>query len=353
MSDSSKRTHHDGSSTRAYTAEQKAAVLRIKRCAPTAFYEILGLEEVRSSCGDGEIKKAYRRLSLLTHPDKNGYGGADEAFKLVSRAFQVLSDPDKKAKYDKFGGDPDNRFAGASSSSSGASASPFSGFARSSHGGAGRAPMFEEEISPEEMFRQFFGGGMGGGGFGGPFGGFDNGPGFVFNLGGGGPGIRIHQFGGGAPRRRPQRNPDGTPAPQPSPISALSSLLPLLILFVLPLLSSLFSGATTPQGPSIRFAERAPWTMARTSERLSIPYWVNPVEVEDMSKKKWRALDEAAELRHIEILTQECVAEEQRVERMVQDAQGWFFVDEEKMALARAYRKVSCERRRALLGKLR
>jgi len=88
----------------------------------------------------------------------------------VSRAFQILSDPDKKSKYDKFGGDPESRFSGASASSG---ASPFSGFAsqRAPRGGGGS--MFEEEISPEELFRQFFGGGMGGGGFGGgPFGGF-------------------------------------------------------------------------------------------------------------------------------------------------------------------------------------
>ena len=87
----------------------------------------------------------------------------------VSRAFQILSDPDKKSKYDKFGGDPESRFSGASASSG---ASPFSGFAsqRAPRGGGGS--MFEEEISPEELFRQFFGGGMGGGAFGGPFGGF-------------------------------------------------------------------------------------------------------------------------------------------------------------------------------------
>ncbi len=81
---------------------------------------------------------------------------------VVSRAFQVLSDPDKKAKFDRFGGDPDNRFGGGSTSAQ----SPFSGFARS----PGRGPMFEDEISPEEMFNRFFGGGGGmGGGFG-PFG---------------------------------------------------------------------------------------------------------------------------------------------------------------------------------------
>lgn len=76
-----RREHNDGSSGRAYTVEQKAAVLRVRRCSPTAFYDILGLETVKTTCSDGEIKKAYRKCSLLTHPDKNGYDGADEAFK--------------------------------------------------------------------------------------------------------------------------------------------------------------------------------------------------------------------------------------------------------------------------------
>lgn len=80
---------------------------------------------------------------------------------MVSRAFQILSDADKKSRYDQFGGDPDNRF----SSSGGAGPSPFSGFARSS---GGRTP-FEDEISPEELFNRFFGGG----GMGGPFGKID------------------------------------------------------------------------------------------------------------------------------------------------------------------------------------
>lgn len=150
-------SHNDGSSTRAYTIEQKAAVMRVKRCRATDFYDILGLEASRSSCSDSDIKKAYRKLSLLTHPDKNGYTGADEAFKMVSRAFQVLSDADKKTKFDRYGGDPDSRTNGGAAASG---ASPFSGFA-SQRGGGRQGNMFEEEISPEELFRQFFGGGMG------------------------------------------------------------------------------------------------------------------------------------------------------------------------------------------------
>lgn len=157
------RNHHDGSAGRAFTVEQKAAVIRIKRCTATAYYEILGLEAVKTTCSDSDIKKAYRKLSLLTHPDKNGYDGADEAFKLVSKAFQVLSDPDKKKKYDAYGGDPDARFnPAAAGGGGGGGASPFSG------GFARRGPGFgDDEMTPEELFRQFFGGG-----FGGPFGTF-------------------------------------------------------------------------------------------------------------------------------------------------------------------------------------
>lgn len=72
------RDHKQGNQERKYTIEQKGAVIRVRRCASTAFYEILSLEKTAS---DADIKKAYRKLSLLTHPDKNGYEGADEAFK--------------------------------------------------------------------------------------------------------------------------------------------------------------------------------------------------------------------------------------------------------------------------------
>ena len=74
----SSRDHKQGNQQRSYTVEQKTAVVRIRKCSPTAFYEILAVEK---TCTDGDIKKAYRKQSLLTHPDKNGFEGADEAFK--------------------------------------------------------------------------------------------------------------------------------------------------------------------------------------------------------------------------------------------------------------------------------
>ncbi|KAF2709290.1 DUF1977-domain-containing protein [Pleomassaria siparia CBS 279.74] len=339
--DAKNRQHHDGSAGRAFTVEQKAAVIRIKRCSPTSFYEILGLEEVKTTCTEGEIKKAYRKLSLLTHPDKNGYEGADDAFKLVSRAFQVLSDPDKKAKFDRFGGDPDSRFPGAPPGGGG-----FSNFNRASSGAQRQGPMWEEEISPEEMFRQFFGGGMGGGfGGGGPFGGgiFDTGPGFVFNLGGG-PGIRVHQFGGGRPRRRPGTAQPAGSEPGPSVASALSSLLPLLLLFILPLLSSFFSGPTVPQGPAFNLdAAKPPNTLKHTTYRLHVPYWVNPGDVSDYSTRKWKKLDEIVETKYVHGINLKCEYEHQQQARMIQDAQGWFYPDTQKMMEARKMAMPNCK----------
>lgn len=111
------------------------------------YYEVLGVD--RSASAD-EIKKAYRKLAIKYHPDKNpGNKEAEEKFKEAAEAYSVLSDADKKAKYDQFG-----------------------------HAGVdGAAPDFSGGFGNlndilNDLFGGAFGGGFGGfGGFGGGFGG--------------------------------------------------------------------------------------------------------------------------------------------------------------------------------------
>lgn len=77
------------------------------------YYEVLG---VSRSASEEEIKKAYRKLAMKYHPDVNKAPDAEERFKEINEANEVLSDPDKRAAYDRFG------FAGVN----GAGADPFS-----------------------------------------------------------------------------------------------------------------------------------------------------------------------------------------------------------------------------------
>lgn len=65
------------------------------------YYEVLG---VARNAGDDEIKKAYRKAAIKYHPDKNpGDAKAEELFKEAAEAYEVLSNADKRARYDRFG----------------------------------------------------------------------------------------------------------------------------------------------------------------------------------------------------------------------------------------------------------
>lgn len=93
------------------------------------YYEVLGVEK---GVGQEEIKKAYRKLAVKFHPDKNQDKNAEEQFKELGEAYEVLSDPQKRAAYDQYG---------------------HAAFDRRSFGRGG--PFHD----PFEIFREVFGGG--------------------------------------------------------------------------------------------------------------------------------------------------------------------------------------------------
>src|SRR5919107_4340793 len=65
------------------------------------FYQVLG---VARTAGDDEIKKAYRKLAMQYHPDRNnGSRDAEEKFKEITEAYDVLRDANKRAAYDRYG----------------------------------------------------------------------------------------------------------------------------------------------------------------------------------------------------------------------------------------------------------
>lgn len=112
------------------------------------YYEIL---EVSRSASGEEIKKSYRKIAMRFHPDRNpGDSAAEEKFKEAAEAYEVLSDPDKRAKYDRFG---------HSAFGPGRGAGGFGG------GGMNMDDIFSQfgDIFGDDMFGSFFGGGRSGG----------------------------------------------------------------------------------------------------------------------------------------------------------------------------------------------
>lgn len=105
------------------------------------YYATLGLEK---GANEDEIKRAFRKMAMKYHPDKHkGDKEAEEKFKDINEAYQVLSDPEKKARYDQFGTADFNGAEG------------FGGFGGGGFGGGG--------FDFGDIFESFFGGGGGGG----------------------------------------------------------------------------------------------------------------------------------------------------------------------------------------------
>ncbi|KAM0944896.1 putative DnaJ domain, Chaperone J-domain superfamily [Dioscorea sansibarensis] len=248
-------------SARVCTEEQIAIVREIKK--QKDFYKILGLER---NCTIEDVRKAYRKISLKVHPDKNNAPGSDEAFKAVSRAFQCLSNEESRKRYDLVGSEEPNYGVGRP-----AARNYYNGF----------NGFYEADFDADEIFRNFF--------FGGgpmqttPFGTFQ------FRTGGMGRHTANEMHGGGGFSLR-----------------TLIQILPVLLLLLLNFLPSsepVYSLSRTYQHDyKVETPRGVPYYVKRDKFEQDYPY----------QSSERVALEKRIEREYIGILSQNCRVELQR-----------------------------------------
>ncbi|OQR83532.1 DnaJ subfamily B protein [Achlya hypogyna] len=260
---------------RPYTEEQVKIVRQIKACK--THYAVLGVDK---SADENEIKKAYRKLALKLHPDKNSAPGAEDAFKAVGKAFTVLSDEQKRSDYDRYG---DN--------------------APSENGGqAPRAYRYQQDdISPEEIFNMFFGGGL-------------------------------HPQ-----RHRARQSHNAHNATPRTPMQQLLQFLPLILVFCLSLLS--FPGERNVPFSLQPTAEFPVMRNTRMRNVINgIPYYV----AKDFDRKytnDWRDLmrvEQMVEQWHVTRVREGCEAERIKQKRRVNKARAHQDMEAREEALRKA-----------------
>ncbi|KAL1372994.1 hypothetical protein HN51_003026 [Arachis hypogaea] len=246
------------SSSVSYTEEQVTVVREIRR--KKNYYEILGLEK---SCTVDDVRKAYRKLSLKVHPDKNKAPGSEEAFKSVSKAFQCLSNDENRRKYD-LAGEDESLFEQRAAARPGPRAY--------------RHGYYEADFDAEEIFRNFFFGGMA------PttqFGGFSFGPGM-------GPRPADNGSGGGFN------------------IRALIQLLPVLLILLLNFLPS--------SDPVYSLSRSYPYEFRYITPK-GVHYYVKTTKFNEeypIGSTERATIEERVEREYFSILRQNCRLEVQR-----------------------------------------
>lgn len=262
------------------TPEQRALIQTILR-AGHDYYKVLGVEK---GADEESVKRAYRKLALKLHPDKNKAKGATDAFKQVSKAFSCLSDSEKRASYDRWGSEDGPMGA--------AGGGMRSGFAR---GRGSYSDFAGGDIDPEEIFNAFFGGA-----FGGPFG-----------------NTRVYtNFRGGGPQRRhPQQQQQyrgGAAAESANGIrnllATLMQILPLLLIFA----STFFSGSGFHE-PMYSIERTNKFNVLQSTRNADVKYYVKSDGSFERgfpyNSRERRRLESKVEVEYRDYLGQRCYVE--------------------------------------------
>ncbi|XP_072311911.1 dnaJ homolog subfamily B member 12b [Eucyclogobius newberryi] len=264
-----------------YTAEQVEAVRRVKQCKD--FYGILG---VQKDASEEELKRSYRKLALKFHPDKNHAPGATEAFKAIGNAYAVLSNSSKRRHYDEFGEEKPQP-----------------------HRPGTQHETYEPDISPEDLFNMFFGGGY--------------------------PTSNGHAF--THTRTRPQRPAPRRERQRDSGLALFVQVMPILLLVIVSALSQLMGHSPAY---SLSYRPSAGYSQKRLTEKLRVPYFVGEHFSKEWSGSNLKSLERNVEDDYISNLRNNCWKEKQQKEGMLYRAR--YFGDSDLYERAQKARTPSC-----------
>uniref|UniRef100_A0A182M479 J domain-containing protein n=1 Tax=Anopheles culicifacies TaxID=139723 RepID=A0A182M479_9DIPT len=272
-----------------YTPEQLEAVKRIKKCKD--YYEVLG---VTKDATDSDIKKAYKKLALQLHPDKNHAPGAVEAFKAIGNAVAILTDTEKRRSYDLYGSEEHHQ--------------PTARKTRYQYDYA-YSRGFETEFTAEELFNMFFGAEI--------------------------PTQHVYTR-----QRRFHRAEQQQYREPQSGIAAFINLLPIILLIALSMMSSFFiSDPIYSLTPSQKFS------VARKTNQLKIPYYVKDNFHSEYQGSVGR-LEASVEEEYLNNLKHSCYRERNYKDTMLMKARN--FGDRELYHKAQSINTPSCDKLQSL-----
>ncbi|XP_054856311.1 dnaJ homolog subfamily C member 18 [Eublepharis macularius] len=297
-----------GEGSMTYTKEQLLGVQKIKRCKN--YYEILGVER---DATDEELKKAYRKLALKFHPDKNCAPGATEAFKAIGTAFAVLSNPEKRLQYDRFGDEHEPLYGNEHGPS-------YSNL----HKHYNYYREFETDITPEEIFNMFFGGN------------FPTGNVHMFtNVSADPP---CYQSRTRNERTWTHEEEEEENRPQ-NTYSAFIQLLPVFIIIIVSIVTQLM--ATNPPY-SLFFKSNLGHTVVRETQNLQVPYYVDKNFENNYKGEDLEELEKHIEKEYIDYVQTSCRKEKQQKSELSNLAK--LYRDERLKQKAESIKLENCEK---------